>query len=115
MFNFFMALAFVKLSPRHDPMKTYWVYILASQRNGTLYIGVTNDLARRVHEHREGRGGTFTRKYKVDHLVWFAEFSEINAALECETRMKRWERAWKIREIEATNPDWNDLYLRLNG
>ncbi|MCA3612477.1 MAG: GIY-YIG nuclease family protein [Methylobacterium sp.] len=96
-------------------MKTYWVYLLASQRNGTLYIGVTNDLARRVQEHREGRGGAFTRRYKVRRLVWLAEFGEIEAALECETRMKRWERAWKIREIEAMNPNWDDLSLRLNG
>lgn len=96
-------------------MKTYWVYMLASRRNGTLYLGVTNDLARRVHEHREGRGGAFTRRYKVHLLVWYAEFQQIEAALECETRMKRWERAWKIREIEAMNPTWEDLYLRLNG
>ena len=96
-------------------MKTYWVYILASRPNGTLYIGVTNDLARRVHEHREGRGSIFTQRYGVHRLVWFAEFQEITAALECETRMKRWKRAWKCRAIMEINPDWDDLYERLQG
>jgi putative endonuclease len=96
-------------------MKGYWVYILASQPNGTLYIGVTNDLSRRVHEHREGCGGAFTRRYRVHQLVWYAEFNDIQAALECETRMKRWKRAWKIRAIMEMNPEWNDLYLTLNA
>jgi putative endonuclease len=94
--------------------KTYWVYILASQRNGTLYVGVTNDLARRVFEHREGRGGVFTKRYGIKNLVWCEEYGEIIEAIAREKQIKRWERAWKLRLIEEANPDWCDLYETLN-
>lgn len=94
--------------------RTYWVYILASRRNGTLYVGVTNDLARRAYEHRMGQGGSFTRRYSVKHLVWAEEHTEINEAIAREKQIKRWERAWKLRLIEEGNPDWNDLYETLN-
>lgn len=94
--------------------RTYWVYILASQRNGTLYVGVTNDLARRAFEHRAGEGGIFTRRYGVKHLVWAEEHGEINEAIAREKQIKRWERAWKLRLIEESNPEWNDLYETLN-
>jgi len=88
----------------------FFVYILASARNGTLYIGVTNDLARRVFEHKGKFVAGFTRRYGVDKLVYFEEFSSINDARAREYTLKRWRRAWKIRLIETTNPDWRDLF-----
>lgn len=94
--------------------KTYWVYILTSRRNGTLYVGVTNDLARRVFEHRTGQGGLFTRRYGIKHLVWAEEHGEINEAIAREKQIKHWERTWKLQLIEENNPDWNDLYETLN-
>ena len=93
--------------------RTYWVYILASVRNGTLYIGVTNDLARRTSEHREGQVRGFTRKYAVKRLVWCEAHNDINEAIAQEKRIKRWKRAWKLALIEKTNPDWDDLYPTL--
>ena len=92
----------------------YAVYIMASRRNGTLYVGVTNDLARRVHEHRNGGGATFTRKYGVTRLVWCERYADINEAIAREKQLKKWERAWKLELIEAMNPDWADLYETLN-
>lgn len=90
--------------------RTYWVYILASKRNGTLYIGVTNDLLRRSPEHRDGGAPGFTKKYAVKHLVYFEEFDDIGAAIHRETRLKKWNRKWKLDLIESQNPEWNDLY-----
>ena len=90
--------------------RVYFVYILASQLYGTLYIGVTNDLYRRMVEHREGRGGKFTKKYGVTKLVWFQAFGYIEDAIQREKSLKRWPRAWKINLIERTNPDWHDLF-----
>lgn len=90
-------------------MERYAVYILASARNGTLYVGVTNDLARRVTEHRAGAVPGFTRQYGVTRLV-HAEFHDsIALAREREARLKRWRRAWKLALIEAQNPAWRDL------
>ena len=89
---------------------TYFVYILASQRNGTLYVGVTNNLGRRIHEHREKIIEGFTSQYNVTKLVWFDQTSSIEEAIAHEKRLKRWQRAWKIALIEKTNPTWNDLY-----
>ena len=91
-------------------MGSYYVYILASGRNGTLYIGVTNDLVRRVHEHKTGKAEGFTKKYAVDKLVWFGETPDAGAAIQREKTMKRWHRAWKIKTIEELNPQWRDLY-----
>lgn len=91
-------------------MGTYFVYILASQRNGTLYTGVTNNLFRRVWEHRNNEGVSFTRKHKVHRLVWFEEHGDINRAIYREKRIKRWKRDWKLRLIESENPNWTDLY-----
>ncbi len=88
---------------------TYFVYILASRTYGTLYIGVTNDLYRRLVEHREG-GGAFTKNYKVDKLMWFEPHSDIEQAIQREKSLKRWPRAWKINLIEQTNPKWQDLF-----
>jgi len=89
---------------------TYFVYILASRCNGTLYIGVTNDLERRVSEHRNGEAQGFTKRYGVQRLVWYEAHGDINEAIARETRIKGWRRAWKIELIEAENPDWVDLY-----
>ena len=91
-------------------MGAYFVYILASQQNGTLYTGVTNNLFRRVWEHRNNEGVSFTRKQKVDRLVWFEEHGDINRAIYREKRIKRWKRDWKLRLIETENPNWTDLY-----
>jgi putative endonuclease len=89
---------------------SFFVYILASQRNGTLYVGVTNNLARRIHEHREKIIEGFTSSYNVTRLVWFDQTASIEEAISHEKRLKRWQRAWKIALIEKTNPTWNDLY-----
>jgi putative endonuclease len=91
----------------------YFVYLLASKRNGTLYVGVTNDLARRVGEHKEKIVPGFTRKHGVDILVWFEAFDDINDAIAREKQIKGWNRAWKIRMIEKNNPVWNDLTDRI--
>ena len=86
------------------------VYILASQRNGTLYIGVTGNIAMRIMLHKEGKGSAFTRKYKVDRLVWYEFHQDIGFAIEREKRLKNWHRQWKINLIERTNPGWEDLF-----
>ncbi len=91
-------------------MKDYYIYILASRRNGTLYIGVTNNLIKRIGEHRDDVTGGFTKRYKVHNLVYFEHTNDIRAALEREKRVKAWKRAWKIRLIEELNPEWKDLY-----
>jgi putative endonuclease len=88
----------------------YYVYMLASRRRGTLYIGVTNDLVRRVWEHRSGAVPGFTRRYGVERLVWFEVFDDITAAIQREKTMKHWLRAWKMALIDRANPAWRDLY-----
>jgi putative endonuclease len=90
-------------------MKSYFVYILASGRNGTLYIGVTNDLLRRVNEHRQKLQPSFTQKYNVSRLVYFEQTESVEAAILREKQMKRWNRAWKLELIEKGNPEWKDL------
>ena len=91
-------------------MKSYYVYILASKRNGTLYIGVTNSLIRRVYEHKTNFIAGFTKKYNVHHLVYYERFDDVKSAIQYETRLKKWNRKWKIRLIERENPEWSDLY-----
>ena len=91
-------------------MKQYWVYILCSRRNGTLYVGVTNDLLRRIHEHKEHLMPGFTKKYDVTKLVHIEEFAAIEEAIHREKCIKKWNRQWKLRLIEENNPQWNDLY-----
>ncbi|HMR31917.1 MAG TPA: GIY-YIG nuclease family protein [Geminicoccaceae bacterium] len=86
-----------------------YVYLMASRRNGTLYLGVTSDLVRRIHEHRTGSSG-FTARYEVRHLVWFEPHDNIAVAIQRETSLKRWKRAWKIALIERDNPAWRDLW-----
>ncbi len=89
------------------------VYIMASRRNGTLYIGVTSDLIQRIYQHREGLVGGFTRKYGCKMLVWYQAFDDLQAARHRELQMKEWRRAWKLRVIEEMNPEWRDLYETL--
>ncbi len=89
---------------------TYSVYILASKRNGTLYIGVTNDLARRVYEHKVGAIPGFTLKYRVSLLVHYKSYDEIGLALQRERNLKHWNRRWKLALIEEHNPHWRDLH-----
>ncbi|MCX2721677.1 GIY-YIG nuclease family protein [Roseibium salinum] len=93
---------------------TFFVYILASRQRGTLYTGVTNDLARRIHEHREKTASGFTRRYDVTRLVYYESFEAPDLAIAREKRLKRWRREWKIQAIEEFNPDWRDLYEDLN-
>jgi putative endonuclease len=88
----------------------YYVYVLASNKSGTLYIGITNDLKRRVGEHKEGLIEGFTKKYNIRKLVYFEIYNDINEAMLREKRLKKWNRSWKIRLIEEMNPKWNDLY-----
>jgi len=90
--------------------KNYYVYILANKMNGTIYIGVTNNLKKRVFEHKSGLISGFTKKYKVRKLVYFEAHDWIDIAILREKRIKKWQRAWKIRIIERMNPDWKDLY-----
>ena len=86
------------------------VYILASKRNGTLYVGVTNNLVARIFAHREGRGSAFTKRYNVKILVWYESYDLVTDAIQRETSIKRWPRQFKLNLIEKDNPEWNDLY-----
>ena len=87
----------------------YYVYILANKRNGTLYIGVTNNLERRVYEHGQGLVEGFTKKYHIHHLIYHEVTTDINAALQREKQLKKWSRKWKLELIEKDNSDWKDL------
>jgi len=93
--------------------RTYWVYILASKLGGTLYIGVTSNLVKRVYEHRTEVVAGFTKEYGVHRLVYFEQHTDIEAAIRREKRLKKWNRAWKIRLIEGANPNWDDLYPQI--
>ncbi len=93
--------------------KHFYVYILASKIGGTLYIGVTNDLIRRVWEHREKFVEGFTQKYGVHRLVYFEQFDDVENAIAREKRLKKWNRDWKVRLIEEKNPNWDDLFETL--
>ena len=91
-------------------MKTYWVYILCSKRNGTLYTGITSDIARRVYEHKNKLIKGFTKQYSVDRLVYAECFQDVGEAIYREKSIKKWNRAWKLNLIEQNNPEWQDLY-----
>ncbi|MDF1680308.1 GIY-YIG nuclease family protein [Ponticaulis sp.] len=93
--------------------RLYYTYILASKKHGTLYVGVTNDLAGRVFAHRSGEASAFTRKYQIKRLVWSEGFADVRDAIETEKKLKRWRRAWKVQLIEEHNPNWDDLFLQL--
>lgn len=95
--------------------QTYHVYILSNGRNGTLYTGVTGDLAQRMGQHRNGEGSKFTAKYGVERLVHMEAYADVNEAIAREKAVKKWRRAWKLKLIERDNPQWLDLYDRLNG
>ena len=92
---------------------TYWVYILASRRHGTLYVGVTNSLERRVAEHKAKKVPGLTKRYGVDRLVFYRGFGEVTEAIRFEKQLKRWRRDWKIRLIEEENLLWDDLYVAM--
>ena len=91
----------------------YYVYLLASRVHGTLYVGVTNDLVRRVYQHREGLADGFTKRYGVKTLVWFESTGSIEAAITLEKQLKNWKREWKVAWIQKENPTWRDLYPEL--
>ena len=91
----------------------YYIYILASKKNGTLYVGVTSDLIKRIYEHKNNLIEGFTRKYSVHNLVYFETTESIESSIMREKQLKKWNRTWKINLIEKSNPDWNDLYLEL--
>ena len=89
---------------------SYWIYILASDVGGTLYVGITNNLLRRMHEHREDLIPGFTKRYKVKMLVYYEEYPTAQAAIQREKNIKHWPREWKINLILSMNPEWRDLY-----
>jgi putative endonuclease len=95
--------------------RSFYVYILASRIGGTLYTGVTNDLIRRVGEHRLELVEGFTKKHDVHRLVYFEQFDDIENAIKREKRLKKWNRAWKVSLIEKDNPNWIDLYPQIAG
>jgi putative endonuclease len=107
------AVALVRAEAENEPMQDGWVYIVTNRPNGTLYVGVTGDLVRRVWEHREGVVDGFTKKYGPKRLVWAERHDDIRAAIQREHNLKHWPRAWKIQLILAGNPGWNDLYDQL--
>ena len=90
--------------------KQFYVYILCSKRNGTLYIGVTSDLIKRIYEHKNDLVDGFTKKYGIHRLVWYETHDSAESAVTREKQMKKWKRAWKLKLIEQNNPKWNDLY-----
>ena len=94
-------------------MRGGWVYIMANRRNGTLYIGVTNDIGRRAWEHREGKAEGFTKRHGLKQLIFMERYEDIGDAIAREKMLKRWSRARKVRLIERDNPAWDDLYERL--
>lgn len=93
---------------------TYYVYILASRKRGTLYVGVTNDIARRTYEHRQGVADGFTKQHRVSKLVHVEPYDDPRTAIQREKNLKHWLRDWKIELIEKANPDWRDLFDDLN-
>ncbi len=98
---------------QHPAMRGGWVYIVTNRPNGTLYIGATSNLSRRIFEHREGRIHGFSKRYDLKNLVYFERFENISEAIQREKNMKHWPRAWKARLILDFNPDWQDLYEAL--
>ena len=96
-----------------QPMKLPCVYILASKRNGTLYVGVTSNLVQRIWQHKNDQAEGFTKKYKVHTLVWYEVHETMESAIVREKAIKEWQRAWKLELIEAVNPDWQDLCAQL--
>ena len=98
---------------KNSLMKKYYVYILASQKNGTLYIGITSILVKRIHEHKNNLVEGFSKKYQTHLLIYFEETPDVHAALLREKQIKKWNREWKINLIEKANPEWKDLYKEI--
>ena len=96
-------------------MNTYYDYILASGKNGPLYNGVTNNLIKRVAQHKRKEVKGFTEKYEVNKLVWYEQTNDIRIVIKREKQIKKWNRKWKIRLIEKENPEWNDLFFEIGG
>lgn len=94
-------------------MKNFYVYILCSKQNGTLYTGVTSDLIKRIYEHKNNLVEGFSKKYNVHRLVWYEIHDSAESAIQREKQIKKWKRAWKIRLIEKKNKEWEDLYYKL--
>ena len=88
----------------------YYVYLLASRKDGSIYLGVTNDIVRRIYEHRTKAVRSFASKYNITRLVWFEIYDDPISAISREKELKKWKRTWKVELIEAENPQWNDLY-----
>jgi len=88
---------------------TYFVYILTNKKNGVLYIGVTNDISRRIYQHKKGTFEGFSKRYNLKKLVWYNQTDDISSAIETEERMKKWRRQYKLNVIEEMNPEWRDL------
>ena len=107
------VVALVRAKAENEPMRGGWVYIVTNRPNGTLYVGVTSDLGRRLWEHREGVADGFTKKYGLKRLVWTERHDDIHSAIQREHNLKHWPRAWKVQLILAGNPGWNDLYDQL--
>ena len=93
--------------------KNYYVYIIASRRNGTIYIGVTSDLVERIWEHKEKLVEGFSKRYNIDKLVYYEQHTDVKEAIIREKRLKKWNRQWKLELIEKDNPNWVDLYNQL--
>ncbi len=91
----------------------FYVYIACNKRNGTLYVGMTDDLVRRMWEHREGTFDGFTKQYGLKTLVWYEQHASRESAFARERQMKKWNRAWKLRRIESKNPEWDDLWEKI--
>ncbi len=91
-------------------MKAFYVYILCNERNGTLYIGVTSDFIKRIHQHKNKLVAGFTKRYDVKQLVWYEKHQSAESAIRREKQLKKWKRAWKLKLIEKDNPQWDDLY-----
>ncbi len=95
--------------------KAYCVYLMASRRNGTLYLGATSDLIKRVHQHKTAAADGFTKQYQVDRLVWFEQHESALSMVTRERQLKEWKRAWKVDLVETLNPMWRDLYGEILG
>jgi len=95
--------------------KAFYVYVLASRRNGTLYVGVTSNLVQRAWQHREGFVSSITKEHDVKKLVWYEQHETAESAIKREKQIKKWNRAWKVELIETANPYWNDLYPQVAG
>jgi putative endonuclease len=95
--------------------KAFYVYVLASRRNGTLYVGITSKLVQRTWQHKEGFVSGFTKEHDVKKLVWYEQHETAEGAITREKQIKKWNRAWKVELIEAANPYWNDLYPQIAG